>query len=157
MSSRRLKKRLSSATVVGPGALEGHRLAFHKVSTKDGSAKCDIVESRSEQVLGVLFEIDETEKPTLDGLEGLGNGYDDKIVEIRLRSGAGCRAFTYFATNIDPGLKPFSWYMRHVLEGAREAGLPPTYIGFLENVDTIEDPNEGRKSRELAIYRCSRA
>jgi gamma-glutamylcyclotransferase len=152
MSSRRLKARLPSATVIGPGALDGHRLAFHKVSTKDGSAKCDIVESCSEQVLGVLFEIDETEKPMLDQLEGLGNGYEEKAVNIGLRSGASMRAFAYSATNIDASLRPYTWYKHHVLEGAREARLPPAYMELLERVGAIQDPDKEREASELAIY-----
>lgn len=152
MSSRRLEARLPSATVIGTGALDGHRLAFHKVSTKDGSAKCDIVESRLDQVFGVLFGIDEAEKPTLDSLEGLGNGYEERTVDIKVRSGASRRAFAYVATNIDARLKPYSWYKRHVMEGAREARLPPAYLEMLERVDAIEDPNKEREARELAIY-----
>ena len=152
MSSRRLKARVPSATVIGPGALDGHRLAFHKVSTKDGSAKCDIVESGPDHVLGVLFEIDAAEKSTLDRLEGLGSGYEEKTVDIMLRSGACKRAFAYSATNIDDSLKPYSWYKRHVLEGAREARLPSAYVELLEKVDAIEDPDEAREASELAIY-----
>ena len=151
MSSRRLKARVPSATVIGPGVLAGHRLAFHKVS-KDGSAKCDLVESGSSRVQGVLFEIDESDKPKLDRVEGLGDGYDQKTVDVLLQSAVSKSAFTYFATDVDAGLKPYSWYKRHLLEGAREARLPPAYIEMLEQVGAIEDPDREREARELAIY-----
>jgi hypothetical protein len=151
MSSRRLKARAPSATLIGPGMLPGHRLAFHKVS-KDGSAKCDVVPSGSDRVRGVLFEIDAAEKPILDRAEGLGDGYEQKTVDVLLPSAVSASAFTYFATNVDPGLQPYSWYKRHVLEGAREVRLPPDYIEILEQVDAIEDPNKEREARELAIY-----
>lgn len=151
MSSRRLQARVPSATAIGPGILAGHRLVFHKVS-KDGSAKCDVVESGSDRVRGVLFEIDEAEKEVLDRVEGLGAGYGQKTVEIRLQPAVHASAFTYFATNVDAGLRPYTWYKRHVLEGAREARLPHAHIEALERVTAIEDPNKEREARELAIY-----
>ena len=151
MSSRRLKARVPSARVIGPGVLPGHRLAFHKVS-KDGSAKCDILPSGSDRVQGVLFEIDEAEKPLLDRAEGLGDGYEQKTVDVLLPSAVTERAFTYFATRVDAGLQPYSWYKRHVLEGAREARLPPAYIEMLEQFEAVEDPDREREARELAIY-----
>ena len=47
MSQRRLQARVPSATFLGIGILLGHALAFHKISKKDGSGKCDIVKERA--------------------------------------------------------------------------------------------------------------
>jgi hypothetical protein len=153
MSSRRLKARVPSATVIGTGVLSGHRLAFHKVSKKDGSGKCDVVESIADEVSGVLIELSEAEKSTLDGLEGLGFGYREKLVTIILNSGERVTALTYFATNTNPNLKPYTWYKRHVIEGAKEAKLPFAYLAILEEIAAIEDPDKEREAQELAIYR----
>lgn len=150
MSSKRLGARLSSARVIGIGVLRGHRLVFHKVSNHDGSGKCGIVESIHDQVLGVLYEIDANEKTVLDRIEGA--GYAEKHIELDMRSGDSQKAFTYFATNIDPRLKPYGWYLRHVLEGAREAGLPLAYVKALERTAAVDDPDEQRHAAELGIY-----
>jgi gamma-glutamylcyclotransferase (GGCT)/AIG2-like uncharacterized protein YtfP len=150
MSSKRLRARLPSASLAGVGALRGHRLVFHKVSNHDGSGKCGIVESTRDHVLGVLYEIDADEKPVLDRIEGA--GYVEKRIEIGLPSGNSRHAFTYYATHIDPRLKPYTWYLRHVLEGAREAGLPRDYIAALEQTAAIEDPETQREAKELKIY-----
>ena len=151
MSSMRLKARVPSAAVIGTGVLRGHRLVFHKVSN-DGSGKCDVTESESDDVMGVLYEINEIEKLALDRVEGLNHGYDEKAVNVQLASGEVVSAVTYFATNTDPGLRPYTWYKRHVLEGAREAKLPSDYTSEIEKISAIEDSDKLREASELAIY-----
>jgi len=132
--------------------LQEHRLVFHKISKKDGSAKCDVIKSEADDVIGVLFEIDRAEKSTLDKAEGLNDGYSEKAVNVILESGATVSALTYFATNIDASLKPYTWYLRHVLEGAREAELPGYYIKSIMETPATEDADKKREADELAIY-----
>lgn len=151
MSIRRLQARTPSARVVGIGTLSGHRLAFHKAGS-DGSAKCDIMESPADRVIGVLYQIDRDEKLILDRCEGLNRGYAEKIVTLAAESGDVISASTYYATQLDPGLKPYQWYKRHVLEGAMEAGLPRAYIRQIQAVAAIADPDPRREDTELAIY-----
>jgi len=151
MSSMRLKARVPSAAVIGTGVLRGHRLVFHKVSN-DGSGKCDVTESESDDVMGVLYEINEIEKLALDRVEGLNHGYDEKAINVQLASGEVVSAVTYFATNTDPGLRPYTWYKRHVLEGAREAKLPSDYTSEIEKISAIEDSDKLREASELAVY-----
>jgi cation transport regulator ChaC len=151
MSSKRMKARVPFAGVIGVGVLRGHRLVFHKVS-HDGSGKCDVIESESDDVMGVLYEINEIEKLALDSVEGLNHGYKEKAINVELKSGEVVSAVTYFATNINPGLRPYTWYMRHVLEGAREANLPSEYTSVIEAISAIEDSDKLREANELAIY-----
>ncbi|MCP5429669.1 MAG: gamma-glutamylcyclotransferase [Chromatiaceae bacterium] len=153
MSCRRLQQRVPSARVVATGILHGHRLAFHK-SGRDGSAKCDAAQSRQADdcVFGVVYQIDPSHKSRLDAAEGLGNGYEEKTITVYRAGAAALTAFTYCATHIDPGLKPFAWYHEHVLRGASEHGLPAAYVAAIVAVESIEDPDPQRQSRELAIY-----
>lgn len=152
MSLRRMKSRVPSSRMIGSAKLPAHRLVFHKISTKDGSAKCNILPSSTDVVYGVLFEFNPGEKKDLDRYEGLGDGYEEKFVDVELRLGEHIRATTYYATNTDPLLKPFSWYKRHVLEGALGAALPDVYIQMIEQVEEIRDPDPERVKRELEIY-----
>lgn len=153
MSCRRLRQRVPSARVVATGILHGHRLAFHK-SGRDGSAKCDAAQSPQPDdcVFGVVYHIDPAHKSRLDAAEGLGNGYEEKIISVYRADAAALSAFTYCATHIDRGLKPFSWYHEHVLRGANEHALPAAYVAAIAAVESIEDPDLQRQSRELAIY-----
>jgi len=152
MSQPRLKRRVPSLRCLGAASLSGFQLRFHK-SGSDGSGKCDAycTDVPGDTMHGVLFEIDDSGKAALDGIEGLGYGYDDTEVEV-LHNGQSLRAVTYIATRIDERLRPYAWYHRHVLEGAREAGLPDAYIEAILAVPVVADPDRLRHERELAIY-----
>ena len=165
MSERRLRKRVPSAKVIGTGFLENYRLTFNKCSKKDKSGKCTIEPCKSDRVFGVLFEINKDEKRKLDKVEGAcGNGGYEKathkieIWEYKCSEAkcdkTVCCATTYQATNPCQDLKPYTWYKQHVLVGAIEQGLPPTYINRLIGFDAKKDCNEEREACELSIYWC---
>jgi gamma-glutamylcyclotransferase len=155
MSLRRLKapERVPSAKKLCVAKLPEHRLMFHKKSS-DGSAKCDAyyTGNRKDFVLGVLFEVDQSEKEQLDRVEGLGSGYQEKEVTLLTDSGEQ-NAVVYYATDIDPNLKPYSWYKHHVLVGASENNLPAKYVAGIEGVDSVVDQDRTRESKELNIFR----
>ncbi|GAB4354045.1 MAG: gamma-glutamylcyclotransferase family protein [Methylohalobius sp. ZOD2] len=153
MSSKRLKARVPSANFVTIATLDRHDLRFHKKG-KDGSSKCDAHETGNEAhaVMGVVFDIFETEKPYLDSVEGLGHSYEEKTIEVATPSGETLEAFTYYAVSIDSTLFPYHWYKHHVLTGAREYGLPESYIARIGLVESISDPQPDRHEREMAIY-----
>lgn len=155
MSIKRLLERVPSAKKVDVGTLEMHELKFHKISKNDGSAKCDACETGNPKhvLYGVVFDISEEEKHELDKKEGLGYGYEQKDVKILLNNGATIDAFTYYATNISPKLKPLDWYKEHVLRGAKENKLPIEYIRSIEIIDHVEDSDTERYNSELSIYR----
>ena len=146
MSIKRLRKRIPSAKRVAVARLSNHELKFHKKSTEDGSAKCDIIETHNPDtiVFGVVFDIDDSEKIKLDQNEGLGKGYEEKFVEVISIEGNLLEATTY--------LKPFSWYKEHVLRGAKENNFPDEYIQNIIGIKTIEDPKPERHAEEMAIY-----
>lgn len=154
MSLSRLKKRVPSAVSLGCHKLNEHDLRFHK-SSKDSSGKCDayLTSNADDVIYGALFKIDPIEKSALDRAEGLGYGYNEKEVIVIAQDGSSIKAITYFATNIDKTLKPYSWYMRHVLTGAKETSLPTEYIeNKINSIESIEDRDKDRNAKELAIY-----
>lgn len=154
MSLPRLKQRVPSAVRIGTFTLTEHSLRFHKVSRKDGSGKCDALftQNPNDHVIGALFEISDKEKGALDKVEGLGYGYKEKRVQVTDTKGNSLEAITYYATNTDPSLQPYSWYLYHVIYGAKETGVPTDYLNKLEAVKSMEDPDRERDARERAIY-----
>ena len=154
MSTPRLVERVPSARIVAVARLQKHRLKFHKIG-KDNSGKGDVecTNDQKDAVYGVVFEIAASEKPGLDRYDGLKNGYEEKNVSVYARDGEELTAVTYYATNIDPGLKPYEWYKEHVLRGAREHGLPVDYINIILAVESVPDPDKSRHERELSTYR----
>lgn len=153
MSTRRILARVSLVSVYGRATLSHHRLQFHKRG-RDGSGKCDAFETGNldDLVCGVLYELPLGAKSELDRHEGLGNGYEQKEVEILTESGQVLTALTYYATHIQPGLAPYHWYKHHVLAGAREHGLPELYIRAIAAIPSCADPREERYRREMALY-----
>jgi len=153
MSLVRLQKRVPSAKLIGVFALKAHQLRFHK-SSKDGSGKCDTFETGNERdaVVGALFEINDSEKRELDRAEGLNYGYDEKVVTVQNDLKGEFQAVTYYATNIDSSLKPYSWYLNHVVIGAREIDVPTQYLSIIEATESIEDLDKNRDSDQRAMY-----
>ena len=136
-----------SAVPGGRVRLSGYRLKFHKKSC-DGSAKCDAYGTGDERDVlhGVVYEIDEKEKPNLDRAEGLGSGYNEVEIEVKGDRGP-VTAFMYVADSeyIDDTLQPYSWYKEYVLKGAQEQRLPESYIEeHVAKVEAIEDPDKER-------------
>ena len=153
MSVRRLKERVSSAKPLGMGWVPEHRLMFRKKS-RFGSGKCDIVSHRAGTVYGVLFEIDSSQEGALDDWEGLHNGYLKKTCNVQVSEGQCMPAFTYYADpkHVDDSLKPYPWYLNHVIIGAAEACLPEGYVQAVRLTKTIEDADQQREKRERKLY-----
>jgi gamma-glutamylcyclotransferase len=143
--------RAPSAKRVGTGYVEGRRLAFDKVS-QDGSGKCDAqaTAKRTDRVYGVIFEIALADKATLGNAEGLGRGYADELVDVITAAGT-VQLDTYIATQKEPILRPYHWYKAITIAGATEHELPTRYVEWLRTFESIEDPNEERRTLNEAL------
>ena len=153
MSISRLRERAPSATRVGVCTLRNHDLRFHKKSA-DGSGKCDAYQTGqpNDFIIGSLFTIDPLDMPLLDSAEGLGVGYEEKQVSLVKDSGERIEALMYYATSIDETLRPYSWYLQHVIIGANESKCLSSYMLRIKATETIEDENRERDARERAIH-----
>ena len=142
---------MPGARARGVALLRDHELRWHKVA-KDGSGKCDIVEVRSPSslVFGVLCEIPDDEKASLDRAEGLGQGYEEKEVALELAD-RRVAALAYVATNIRPDILPYSWYKALVVAGAIEHGLPTDYLRVLRAVRAAQDADAARHAKHMAL------
>lgn len=153
MSLRRLQHRVSNVRVISVGWLENYKLEFHKISN-DGSGKCDAyyVGNAKHLVYGVVFKLTSSQLRLLDKYEGLGKGYEKKLVQVVTQNLKTISAVTYFATEIDSSIKPYLWYKEHVLRGAKEHSLPKNYIDIIKKIGAAPDPNTKRHQEELMIY-----
>ena len=143
----------SAKKLPGIFLLTEYELKFHKPS-KDGSGKCSIYYTGDSKdfVLGVIYDINDSERKKLDDCEGLGVGYECKKVCVSGEKGV-CEAFTYYATAKNPSLSPYCWYKHHVLTGAKESGFPAEYIAKIEAVKAKPDPDQDRAKKETDIYK----
>ena len=144
--------RLPSAAPIGIFPLPEHRLLIPKHG-RDDSAKCDAHHTHdpSDTVLGKLYESNEEEKFDRDRAEGLGNGYEEKIIKV-FNTKSSIKAITYYATNLSNTLKPFTWYKEHVLTDAQETNLSKEYIGTIEAVLAAEDYDKEREAEQFSIH-----
>ena len=155
--------RAPSAVFVCSASLAGHSLNFHTRSVRDGSGKCNIVETRmtGDLVHGVLYEISGGNRGALDVAEGYKRGYARQEVEV-LAAGGWLPAFTYVAQRnyVDQSLEPYHWYKEFVVAGAFEHGLPDAYVEELRLVMSRADPDANRDEAArmmLAVATAGRA
>jgi gamma-glutamylcyclotransferase len=154
----RLSQRVPSAQLVDVVSLPGLRLGFQKRS-KDGSAKCLYVATActDDRLHAAVYRIADVEKPILDAIEGLGQGYDEAWHRVRVGdSMLDAFAYTAAASHIEPGLKPYDWYREMVVLGAKFHALPKPYIESIRGVDTSIDPDSNRAKRQQTLCESMR-
>ena len=57
-------------------------------------------------------------------------------------------ATAYYATHKNLSLRPYHWYKKVVLAGAREHSLPANYVEMVEKVGSFKDSDSARCARE---------
>jgi hypothetical protein len=130
-----LERDAVSAKSIGSAHLAEHALTFDKESTRDHSAKANVVASAGGRVWGVLFNIEPIDLPQLNTKEG---GYRVVPVDVALVDGTQTPAWTLVAGEAQPVLKPWDWYVRLIVTGARYHELPHEYVRELQAT-----PNQG--------------
>ena len=149
----RLAQRVPSAELIGVAEYSHHKLVFHKKGY-DASGKCNMLHSGSgpDLIYGAIYQMRREHKDALDRHEGNGHGYADDLITVRHGS-RQYTCFTYFAreSHIVDGLKPYHWYKRLVLLGARYLRFPPFYISSIEAVESVEDPATERRQEKACL------
>ncbi len=148
-----LKKRISSARLIGTGFLPDRSLRFHKRSV-DGSGKCNIF-SDDNGVYIAIFDISIKDKSILDEIEGLGGGYSEDLLSV---PGFGdCYSYVAKESHIDDDLVPFDWYKELVLVGAREHEFPEQYLDEIDAIAASPDHDSSRREKKWKIVNMLKA
>ena len=146
-------KRCPTAEKKSNCKIKKHRLRFWKKS-KDRSGKCYIEYTGNDEdvVYGVLFSIDEIDHGDLnkeEGATGQNSGYKEEKVSVITDDGE-VQAFTYMINGedkIDKTRKPYRWYKNQVVQGALENDLPKDYRKTIDDVESVLDYNDNRRTR----------
>jgi len=131
--------------------LKKHNLRFHKKSTDEsGKADAYYTDNETDVVLGVVFNVDDSEVRNLDESEG---GYNRTDIEVLDNEGNSQNVKTYIAKKdrVYPALKPYTWYKRLVVEGAYQHSLPEEYVAEIEVIESKEDSDKERNAKNRAI------
>lgn len=92
-----------------------------------------VVRDPRRTVWGLLWDLALADVPALDRYEGVAGGLYAKAALPVLTDKGPRRALVYVGRGSGPGL-PRPGYMEAVLDAARAAGLPPTYLRELETL-----------------------
>jgi cation transport regulator ChaC len=112
MWTPRLTDRCPSARPVGTAVLHGWCTAYDK-SSRDGSAKLNLRPDPTSSVTGVVYELDERDRPRLDAAEPFYEGVETPV------------GWTYVYRGEPTRSRPHDWYVALVDAGARAHGLEP--------------------------------
>lgn len=144
-----LTARCPTAEAVGVAFAQGYRLEFSKRS-QDGSGKATLVPSLDSTVPGVLFSLHDEDAPRLDAAEGKAY-HRANTFKVSYDDGNEVDCVTYIAVAQDPLLRPYEWYKRLVVTGARQHHLPLEHIAALEAIEAIPDLLPARPQRLTAL------
>lgn len=122
-----IRSRCPSARVIGQATLDGWTVVCDKPSL-DGSAKLNIRADPSGEALGIVYEIDDDDRRSLDEFE---LGYTPIVVEV---DGNPTLTYTYEG-DPHPGA-PYDWYMATAVLGAASHGIGGRSLA----VETSPDP-----------------
>lgn len=123
--------------------LRGYRLKFDKRSTRDDSGKANVEAHTDSDLWGVLYCVPDADLEKLDRGEG---GYGRRLLRVHGLDNSVSDAWVYVALKPsgDPTLRPYTWYTRFLIEGAREHALPAEYVERLGCLEAVEDTDKGR-------------
>ena len=126
MNTAQVKERCSDHKVVGTGSLDGFRFIINS----RGVATVIPMENRS--VLGVIYEISESDEANLDANEGVDYGTYLKE-QVHVQTGNEIRdCLIYIAADSELG-RPRPGYLQKILGGAEAFNLAGEYIEELRS------------------------
>jgi hypothetical protein len=139
MSSAVLRRRGIEVLSREPARLRGYRLVFDLAGLPwVEPAFASIVRHPEHEVYGVLYRL------TVDQLERVhsyeGRGYSFIEVEVEGARSGTTRSRTYQSRWSTPGLRPSRRYLRVLYRGARENGLPSSYLDELGAHPSVHVP-----------------
>lgn len=111
------------------GRLIDYGFRFNRKNT-DGTARANIILSESEDVFGVLYQIDEKYREALLKTEP---GYQLITVSVETSQG-NMEAYTFISDADDENVYPTKEYLTTILAGAKEHYLPVEYTDFIRSM-----------------------
>ncbi|PKL42005.1 MAG: gamma-glutamylcyclotransferase [Candidatus Riflebacteria bacterium HGW-Riflebacteria-1] len=121
MSLEQMKKRCPQHKVVGQGTLHGYRWIINS------RGYANIIQSESDYVIGVVYEISASDEACLDRKEGVAKGcYNKETLDISTGD-AQITCIVYIDPIVTEGA-PKEEYIGRIEDGIRDAKLPPDYV-----------------------------
>jgi AIG2 family protein len=113
------------ARLVGPGRVDGYRLAFNVISRAWGGGAANAVPDPRSSLWGILWELDEAD---LEGLQPINRGgatAEDRILDVDVQGPDGVvRARTFAVESEESFVRPTERYFDMLRATAVMQGLP---------------------------------
>ena len=136
MHPGKMQERCPGCSFIAAAKFLDHRLAFSRLSaTWRGGGVANIQPAAGSVVHGVIWDITEIHRDSLDVYEGYPTAYTRKDVVVETFHGRTVTAFAYFARPVGE-YQPSRRYLQQIIEGARAHHLSPEYVAFLEAIPT---------------------
>jgi hypothetical protein len=140
MNTEKMLSGSPGARLVGPGRLEGYRLAFNVVSRSWGGGAANAVPDPRSSLWGVLWALDGT---ALDELQPVNTGFDegDPALEVEVAGPEGVvKARTFAVHSAERFVRPTDRYVDMLRATAESHGLP---VEALEAIDRARSGPQG--------------
>jgi cation transport regulator ChaC len=125
------------------GWLENYRLQFNIPVGPGERGVANLEVQTGARTCGALYLLSTQDSERLDNSEGVGVGLYRRLpVEVSTEAGERIAAFTYQSCMTTAGRKPSPRYMRLLIEGAQQHGLPLTWIESLQRFELATDERE---------------
>lgn len=131
--------------------VEDYQLAFDVLSKNRGCAASDIVRCPGSKVWGVLYEVPEflvmrktakeRNRKSLDQIEGEGTNYERRSIDVKCPNGDVHTAITYTVITPRKDVRTNLEYVRHIVNGLREHGIPEDYIANVKAIACANNPD----------------
>jgi len=128
MSLEQIKDRCPSCEFKGVVVLNGKKVVCNKLSKNKIDHFAGLVDSPTDQVMGVLYQLSSEDISYLDGKEkGYHRNAGEFLVE-EIGTGRPSDCFTYLVTNPVTPHRPAAEYLERILKGCRDHKLPLEYM-----------------------------
>lgn len=125
--------------------VEPFDLMFTVWSKSNDCAAADLVPGTTgRSIYGVVYEVPDFllsrdtakqwNRKSLDAIEGEGTNYIRAMIDLIKDDGSTVRAITYLVKDRKAGLKTSLAYVRHILMGAKEHGIPDEHYQYIRSM-----------------------
>jgi hypothetical protein len=134
MNTERMTEDAPSATLVGPGRLEGFRLVFNVISRSWGGGAANAIPDPRSALWGVLWDVDDDELQRLAPINTASfSDVANHATEVAVAGPSGpVSARTFWIESHEAFVRPNDRYFDMLHATAEVQGLPPEALNELE-------------------------
>jgi len=138
-----IERRKLQPIAVRWGWLHDYRLCFNIPIGPGERAVANIEPAAGARTCGALYLLSAEQCEHLDRTEGVPQGVYQRItVPVLTQPGDAIEAFAYQSSLTADGRKPSPRYMGLIIDGARQHGLPATWLELLQGFELAVDERE---------------